>query len=134
MHLLWRGTPELIEEHVKGGEARVVPPMLNYYVQVSRLVPRGNGRPPLDVVFKELGYKSRRHALIEYGHNGALQPTLMRYAFAGRSAGGAGDQRRRSLTNSARSGILCPVLPGYGAYPASPTPLDPSNLLLCESH
>ncbi|EPT02085.1 hypothetical protein FOMPIDRAFT_1015436 [Fomitopsis schrenkii] len=82
VHLLWRGTPELIEEHVKGGEARVVPPMLNYYVQVSRLVPRGNGRPPLDVVFKELGYKSRRHALIEYGHNGALQPTLMRYAFA----------------------------------------------------
>lgn len=127
VHLLRRGTTELVKEYVKGEESRMVPPMLNNYMRVARLV--CTIRPKLWVVMKELGYahEDERRTLMECRINGALRHALVHYESAGMSARSFGDQKRLSLTNSARSGLVFCVSSVHSASPAFRTPLDPSR-------
>ena len=98
VHLVQRGTAELVEAHGKTGEAYIVPPTLSIYVQFARLTCCGSNQLLLDAV-KELGRdlerEIERREVKGYKRTGAIQPVLSQYAFAGLSGRGATDQGGR---------------------------------------
>ena len=96
VHLLLRGTSELVEAHVKTGEAYVVPPSLNRFVQFARLICCGNNRALFDVALKELEREMEHRDVMGYRRTGTIQPVFASYASAGsfvrcaRTIGGCG--------------------------------------------
>ncbi|KZT69155.1 hypothetical protein DAEQUDRAFT_279812 [Daedalea quercina L-15889] len=81
VHLLQRGTPEAVEEHVKGGSTFEVPPLLQGYLQIAKLTRAGRSQTSYDGVLSE-GAKSRE--LLASGSKASvmLQPAQAAQAFA----------------------------------------------------
>lgn len=98
VHLLRRGPPELLEAHLKTGEAYVVPPTLNNYVQLARMIRCGDNRLLLDVALKEVEREMERRDAMGYRRTGTIQPVLAQYAFAGALVGSVAGYWRRWLT------------------------------------